>query len=126
MAAPSAIEQLRGDTGHSITSLSDVDAQAILDEAGAVYTDAPSAYAYARLVTLRRLTASASKMRDYTANNSQEKASQVFDHVFKLLAYWDGKLTDAVAAVDAAARPSAARFGRTKVLPSRLKEWPGW
>lgn len=118
-----AIEILRADTGHSLTSLPDIDAQAILDEAGGVYDYESGAYAYARVVTLRRLLASSSKMRDYQMNNSQEKASQVFDHVFKLLAYWDNRLTTAAAVVAGAS--GAARFGRTTVLPSRLKEWPG-
>lgn len=123
--ATSAVEQLRSDTGHSITTLSDVDAQAVLDESAALYTDAGSAYAYGRTIVLRRLLASSSKLHDYVQNNSSESASQVFKNLMQLLAYWERKLADAVIVVDEAARPSAARFGRTSRKPARVREWPG-
>jgi hypothetical protein len=124
MATVTDYDRLRRDVGASITVLSDVDAALLFVEAGEAYTDPASIAAATRVLFLRGLTASDAKMRDYTANNSQEKASQVFDHVFKLLEYWDGKLTAAVAVVAGAG--GAARFGRTTVLPSRLKEWPGY
>lgn len=93
----SLITNLRSDTGHSITTLPDPDAQAILDEAGAAYAGAGSAYAYARVVTIRRLTASSAKLHDYVQNQSSESASQVFKNLMDLLAYWEGKLADAIA-----------------------------
>ena len=122
MAAASAIDQLRDDTGYTATTLIDADAQALLDEAAAAYTDADSAYAYARLITLRRLLASSAKLHSYTANNSKEEASDVFKHLRQLLAYWQKQLAAAVA-VDSA-RPAAARFGKTGRKPARIKEHP--
>lgn len=121
-----AIERLRLDLGLAAadtTSLSDVIAQDIIDEAGESYTDATSIHAGSRVIAIRRLRAQAASSVDYTQNNSQEKASQRFAHLGELLEEWQAKLDDAVAA---ASTTGTARFGRPTRKPARLKEFPGW
>lgn len=125
-----ALERLRLDLGLAATdttSLSDVIAQDILDEAGESYSDAASIYAASRVIALRRLRAQSASSVDYTQNNSQEKASQRFAHLGVLLAEWQGKLDEAIVG----ARGSGVKSGRTTRKPARIKEYPnshswGW
>lgn len=107
------------------TSLSNEAADAYIDEAGESYTDPRSAHAYSRVIALERLTMQAASSTSYTQNNTREEASDLFKHLMQLLSYWRKKLDDAIAIVDEAARPSAARFGRTTRKPARIKEHPG-
>lgn len=124
MATAAEIEQLRSDTGHSITTLDDVDAEAIYVLAGQRYS-AGAVWAGARVITILQLLGSASKLRKYIQNNSTEDASVVFQNLRQLLGIWRDILADAEAAEVEAARPSAARFGRTTRKPARVREWPG-
>ena len=122
MATETERTRLRSDIGATVTSLSDDDADAIFTEAGEKYTDADSITAYTRVLAIRRLLASSAKLTDYTQNQSQEKQSQVFDHLQKLLAFWRGELDTAVSA---ASTVGAARFGGMRRKPKKVKEYPG-
>lgn len=107
------------------TSLPNATIDALFVEAGESYTDAASILASTRVLYIGRLLIQAAAEVDYTQNNTQEKASQRYDHLRLELARWQKKLDDAIAVVDAAARPSAARFGRTTRRPARVREYPG-
>lgn len=109
------------DTGTSVTVFTADEVDAIFVEAGEIYTDATSIYAYTRVLGLRRLLASAAKLTDYTQNQSQEKQSQVFDHLRALLTFWQSEANNAVAA---AVTTSAARFGGQRRKPARIIEYP--
>lgn len=122
MATATQRTRLRADIGATVTSLPDDDADDIFTEAGEEYTDASSIKAYTRVLAIQRLFASAAKLADYTQNQSQEKQSQVFDHLKTLLAFWRGKLADATAAASA---NGAARFAGMRRKPKRIKEYPG-
>lgn len=124
MATELEWQQLRDDTGHSVTTLPAPQAEAIFVQAATQYGVGAS-YAGARVVAILQLLGSSSKLHDYVQNNSSESASQVFKNLTTLLGIWKGELADAIAAQTEANRPSAARFGRTTRKPARLKEHPG-
>jgi hypothetical protein len=95
-------ERLRVDCGLAptdVVSLPDAIAEDNFDRAALIYPDPLTPYGaqYASTVvlTLEQLYASAVTSTDYTQNNSQEKASQLFDHYGKLLDMWRGKLKGA-------------------------------
>jgi hypothetical protein len=107
------------------TSLSDAAADALFVEAGESYTDAASIHAATRWIYIDRLLMQAAAEVDYTQNETQEKASQRWDHLNTLWLRWRKRLDDALLVV----APSAARFGRTTRRPARIKEHPngyGW
>lgn len=120
MASAAARDRLRRDVDASITALPDAEADDLFDEAGESYTDAASITAYARILFLQSLLASAAKMNDYKQNESEEKAGQIFAKVQKLLEIWQGNLTSVVNL----AAGSVARFGKTKYMPTRIREYP--
>ena len=122
MATETERDRLRADIGANVASLPDDDADAIFVEAGEKYTDADSITAYTRVLAIRRLLASSAKLTDYTQNQSQEKQSQVFDHLQKLLAFWRGELETAVSASSV---NGAAKFGGQRRKPKKVKEYPG-
>lgn len=122
MATETQRTRLRRDIGATVTSLSDDDADDIYTEAGEEYTDADSIKAYTRVLAIQGLLASSAKLADYTQNQSAEKQSQVFDHLMKLLALWEKKLSMATAA---ASPNGAARFGGMRRKPKKIKEFPG-
>lgn len=122
MATATQRERLRADIGADETSLPDADADDIYTEAGERYTDADSIDAYARVVAIRRLMASAARETDYTAGESSEKASQVFAQLRALLPVWEAALNDAVLS---ASTSGAARFGGMRRKPKRIREYPG-
>jgi hypothetical protein len=86
-------------------SLPDEQAQANMDRAALLYPDplnpAGAQDAYTRVITIEQLYAKAVTSTDYTQNNSQEKASQLFDHYKALLDMWKGKLSNCVAGIAA-------------------------
>lgn len=99
MATQQEYEWLRIDCGLAATdivTLPDAQAEDNFDRAALIYPDPESPAgaqgAYARVLTLEQLYAKAVTQTDYTQNNSQEKASQLFDHYGKLLDMWNGKL----------------------------------
>lgn len=103
-----------------MTSLDDTEADAIFVRAAEEYTTS-AVQSGARVIALQYLIGSASKLNDYIQNNSDEKASQVFAHLMRLLKVWK----------DQAAEDSKEDFGggvisgRTKRIPRRLKGFPG-
>jgi hypothetical protein len=120
MATATQRSRLRLDTGHTATSLDDAEADAIYVRAGEEYS-ASSIDAGARVIAIQYLLGSASKLNDYTQNNSDEKASQVFDHLMKMLGYWE-----AVAEENTKADyGGGVRTGRSKRIPRRIKGFPG-
>jgi len=116
--------RLRSNTGDSLTSLPDLAAEAVFVQAAEQYS-AGAVYAGARVIRILELIGGAYKLHDYRQNNSSETASQIFTNLTKALGIWEGKVADAVAVETAAARPSAASFGRTTRRPARVREYPG-
>jgi hypothetical protein len=100
--------------------LDDTEADAIFVRAAEEYTTS-AVQSGARVITLQYLLGNAAKLNDYIQNNSDEKASQVFSHLKRMLDYW----------LDKAAEDTKADYGggvisgRTKRIPRRLKGFPG-
>lgn len=120
--ATTAADRLRRDLGASEAALSDEDAADLFEEAGEKYSDTASAYAYARVLALQGILASAAKLTSYKANESTENLSDVFKHLKELLKLWEDKTTDAVGA----AGSGAARFGGIRRKPAAVREYPEW
>lgn len=118
-------DRLRADTNTTTTSLPDASVDDIWTEAGGSHSDAASIKAYTRIIVFQRMMAGAIPMNDYRQNESEEKAGQMFGKVEKALKFWQGELAAAIAVVEATARPSVARFGKTQYKPLRIKEYPG-
>lgn len=117
-------QRLRLDLGLSAsdtTSLPDATIDALFVEAGETYTDAASLIASTRVIAINRLLIQAASDVDYVQNNTQERASQRHAMLEKELLKWQAKLDDAVVATGS----GAARFGRPKRQPARIKEHPG-
>ena len=113
--------RLRRDTGTDSASLPDLEIDDIYTEAGEQYTDSVVIDAYARVVVFRQLLAQAAARTSYKQNQSQEELSDLFKHYQGMLKYWEDQLAEAVAAASVS---GAARPGKTKRVPSRLKEYP--
>jgi len=120
MATATQRDRLRLDTGHSATSLDDTAADAIFVRAAEEYSTS-AVESGARVIALQYLLGSAAKLNDYVQNNSQEKASQVFDHLNKMLEFW----TDQAAQDSKADYGGGILTGSTKRIPRRLKGFPG-
>lgn len=120
MAVYTSLEynRLRSDTGHTSTTLSDAEAEAILVQAAELYTGTMSFYAGARVIALSQLVSSASKLTSYKENNSSEDLSDVFKNLMQLLKYWQDVLDKALVDEAAASGSAAAMSLRVKVLPS--------
>lgn len=83
---PEQLADLRadlGDTGAS-PAFSDLELERLYGRAG-------ESYAKTMVMALNQLLASASKLTDYTQNQTQEKASQVFAHLMKLRDIWQAE-----------------------------------
>jgi hypothetical protein len=61
------------------------------DELHRLYTRADSDYTQTVVLALRQMVVNAAKFNDYTAGEDTTKKSQIFDHLVKLLAYYEGK-----------------------------------
>jgi len=72
-----------GDTGAS-PAFSDAELERL-------YVRAGENYAKTMVMALNQLLASVSKLTDYTQNQTQEKASQVFGHLSKLRDIWQAQ-----------------------------------
>ncbi len=91
--------RLRRDVGASETVFSDDLAQDYLDEANERYpNDTAKTLAYARVIALRSIRASAAMLGRYAQNQSMEDLTKVFDNVTDML-------NDAMAEVDRVADP---------------------
>lgn len=104
MATQQQYQWLRVSVGlapDDIVTLPDAQAEANFTRAAVVYPDPSSPMgaqdAYTVVITLEQMYAKAVTQVDYTQNNSQEKASQLFDHYKALLDMWKGKVNDAIA-----------------------------
>lgn len=122
MTTESQRERLRADIGADATTLPDLEADDIFDEAGESYTDAAAMTAATRVIAIRRLLASSAKLVSYRQNNSQESASDVFTHLKQLLSLWQGELSDAISS---ASTVGTAKFGGLRSKPKRIREYPG-
>jgi hypothetical protein len=85
------------------------------------YTTAAQIKAQAHLLVIEALLFGSAKEVDYVQNQSQEKASQRFDHLYKLYPLWQQKLADANSAATGPALPRAALTGKK---PTRREEYP--
>lgn len=121
VASQNQADRLRADTNTTTTSLPDESIDDIWTEAGDAYADATSLSAYARVIVLRRMLAGAITINDYRQNETEEKAGAIFGRVEKALKFW----LDTLVAAELLAAGSRARFGRTKALPTRIREYPG-
>lgn len=63
------------------------------DDLDRLYTEANEDFALAVVGGIEELLGNAVKFSDYTSGLSQEKKSQVTDHLFTLLGHWEGKVT---------------------------------
>ena len=59
------------------------------DELNRLYTRASGGYTAAVVLAIRQLLMNAAKLNDYTAGETSEKKSQVFNHLKDLLEYWE-------------------------------------
>ena len=109
------------DTGTSYDVFDYGDIDDIFEEAAEQYSDDASITAATRVIGIQRLLASSAKLTSYRQNASSENASDIFKHLNQLLERWEGRLQSAVAASKPAA---AARFGSTRRIPPRIKEYP--
>jgi hypothetical protein len=102
--ASTIYQRFRRDVGlaaDDIAGLPDEDIDDLLEEAGESYTAAAAKAAYARVLYLQGKLAAASEEVDYVENESEEDASDRFEHYLKLLTRWEKKLDD-VAGVNVA------------------------
>lgn len=111
--------RLRKDIGADENSLTNTDADEIFVEAGEIYTAAAQIKAATRVIAIQRLLASSAKLASYKQNQSSENLSDIFGHLERLLTYWQGQQDSA-----AVSGQSAARFGRTRVIPRHIAEFP--
>lgn len=121
VATQSEADRLRADTNTTTTSLPDSSVDDIWTESEAAYSDGLSVFAYSRIIVFRRMLAGTITMNDYRQNETEEKAGAMFAKVMAMLKFWQNELET----TEALAAGSAARFGKTKYLPTRIKEYPG-
>jgi hypothetical protein len=128
LATQQQYQWLRTDVGlapDDIVTLPDAQAEDNFTRAGVVYPDPANPNgaqdAYTRVITIEQLYAAAVTSTDYRQNNSQESASQLFDHYKLLLDLWNGKLSNAVAGV--AAGGGSASFSVISPLYPRNGRW---
>ena len=124
MSTATAKSRLRRDTGSDDSSLDGEVIDAIFVEAAERYTDTATATAYTRVLAIQGILASSARLTSYKQNESSENLSDVFKHLKDLLAIWEAKVEDAIAA--AASSSGAARFGGIRRKPAKVREYPGW
>lgn len=87
--------------------------------AAAAYSDTACIEAYVRVLACDQLRAKAVTLADYTEGDSQEKLSQVFDHLGKLRAVYADNLAAA-----AQAGLVSVKIGKLKKKPTTLRDYP--
>lgn len=92
------------------------------DELQDLYTEAEEDFDLAVLHAFEELIASTVKFNDYTANQSEEKKSQTFDHLVKVRAIWKAKVDETAAAAKAS---NQVRIVGLSHVPPRHKDKPG-
>lgn len=81
--------RLRRDVGTNDTTLTDALAEEYFEESQEKYpSDTSKMIAYARVIALRGIRASAAMLGKYARNQSQEDLTKVFDNLGKLLEEW--------------------------------------
>jgi len=65
------------------------------DELDRLYTRADADYNKAVYLAWRQLLADASKFSDYTAGQTREQKSQIYEHVKEMVAFWKSESTTA-------------------------------
>lgn len=88
-----------------------------------IWVEAGESMTKAILIALEELMVDAARFNDYTQNDTQEKRSQVFDHIAKVLVPYYQKKVDAEV-LAANPRNKAARIYGTRVVPPRRVERP--
>lgn len=121
MATEAQRSELRLDTGTVTASLGDTEIDTIYTNAAALYADAASQDAYARIVVFRRLLAQAAPRANYTQNQTREDVAVLFDHYKQMVAYWEGELATATSAASA---NGMMRWGSMRRNPTRSEEYP--
>lgn len=91
-----------GDTG-ATPAFTDAELQALWDRAEESHTKTV-------LWGFDQLIASATKFTDYTQNETQEKKSQIFDHLLKLRSLWKDRLAQDVIDARAVSPSSLTRL----------------
>lgn len=115
-------DDFRADIGDANTAFSNLEIDRLAERAAARW-GAAVAYEGARVLAVQQLLANAAKRYDYTANESSEKQSQVFKHLQDMLKLYQADLDDVLSDL-AEASSGKARFGGTRKIPSRRKEYP--
>lgn len=87
-------------------------------ELDSIWVEAGENMTKAIFICFEELMNNAARFTDYTQNDTQEKRSQIFDHIAnKVLPYWRGKLSAAEAGENTSAR--TMRIVGTKAVPPR-------
>ena len=112
-------DDFRSDIGDKNSAFADADIDRLETRAIARY-GADGAYEGARVLAVQQLLANSAKFADYTANESQEKKSQIFKQLKDLLTIYKNDLDDVLEN----AAGSSVRMGRSSIKPPRRKEYP--
>lgn len=115
-------DDFRADIGDANAAFGDAEIDR-LEERAVARWGAAVAYEGARVLAVQQLLANSAKRYDYTANESSEKQSQVFNHLRDMLKLYQADLDDVLDDL-AEAASAKARFGGTRKIPSRRKEYP--
>lgn len=121
MATQQDYQRLRLDIGATIDSLDDTEAEDVLTEAAETYSGAHSSHAYARVIAIRRILISSSKMVNYRQNNTQVNASDIFKNLREMLSIWENVLASSLAADS---EHGVVRSGKTRRVPLPMLEYP--
>lgn len=97
--------------------ISDDEAVFTNDELQRLYERAGEVYEAAVYMAWRQVFAQATKYIDYKVAQTEEKRSQVWDHIKAMLAHWKAE-------ADAASGVQGAMFVGLNVIPTRNKEEP--
>jgi hypothetical protein len=120
MATEIQRERLRGDLDADEAALTDAEIDDAFARAVEQHGDGSQASfaveAAARVIAIGQLLAGASKRADTSQNESAEKRSQVFDHLLRLRAIYEGDVK--------AASDSAVGFGGLRRKPTRIEAYP--
>lgn len=92
-------------------SLSQEEVDLLFEDASVRYTNASSIEVYAAIVYLEGLFTSSAKMTTYRKNHTEIKASDLFNHIKELIAYYKGDLQELE--LSSAGADGAVRSGKT-------------
>lgn len=112
-------DSFRADIGDENEAFSEPEIDA-LEQRAIKRWSADVAYEGARVLAVNQLMANNSKRADYTANDSSEKASQVFKNLKMLRDLYKADLYEAREDSSGA----NVRMGATRKKPSRRQEYP--